>query len=379
MFKNRLIIILLGIWLIATCLTFENFHIVWDLVVGAGLIFFGLTQKSFQRIVIWIIAFGISLQMVPLIFPSSAASYLNETMVGAVLLAIAAFYRPKNGESEIPPGWNYNPSSWIQRLPIALLVFLCWMMARYLAAFQLGYIDSVWDPFFSPGTKAVLESKISKAFPVSDAGLGALAYTIELFFICYGGTNRWRTDPWLVFIFGFLVIPVGIVSTILMILQPLVVGTWCTFCLLIAFCMLLAIPFAIGEVIASIQFLRRKKESLIQEKVESIPADKSILFYLRSFRGVTFPWKICLCALLGIALMAFSSMQKDFFSDMDLILGAGIVIVSMSSFAECARKVRWINVLFAVIVFGIAWISISDYWIEAAIGALIGILVFNKE
>src|SRR5690606_22740563 len=113
---------------------------------------------------------------------------------------------------------------------------------------------------FTPGTKGVLESDISKAFPVSDAGLGAFAYTLEFFSICMGGTSRWKTAPWLVLVFGILVIPVSIVSTILIILQPLSVGTWCTVCLITAVCMLIPIPFAVGEVAASVQYLRYHKQ-----------------------------------------------------------------------------------------------------------------------
>lgn len=32
------------------------------------------------------------------------------------------------------------------------------LVSRYLAAFQLGYIDAIWDPFFGQGTRQVLNS-----------------------------------------------------------------------------------------------------------------------------------------------------------------------------------------------------------------------------
>ncbi|MEJ7793846.1 MAG: hypothetical protein WKF65_17945 [Gaiellaceae bacterium] len=34
-----------------------------------------------------------------------------------------------------------------------------------------------------------------------------------------GGTNRWRTMPWMVLMFFILVVPLGIVSIVLVILQ----------------------------------------------------------------------------------------------------------------------------------------------------------------
>ncbi len=81
---------------------------------------------------------------------------------------------------EIPPGWSYNPSAWTQRLPIIFLALVGLLIARYLSAYQLGQIDSVWEPFFpglpddpaKNGTEAVITSSVSEAFPLQDAALG---------------------------------------------------------------------------------------------------------------------------------------------------------------------------------------------------------------
>jgi hypothetical protein len=51
--------------------------------------------------------------------------------------------------------------------------------SRYLAAVQLGYTESAWDPFFGAGTVRVLHSEVSRAWPFSDAGRGAAAHTFE--------------------------------------------------------------------------------------------------------------------------------------------------------------------------------------------------------
>jgi hypothetical protein len=105
----------------------------------------------------------------------------------------------------IPPGWTYNPSSWHERAPMIGLAFIGLLASRYLAAFQLGYITTVWDPFFGHGTVNVLHSDVSKAFPISDAGLGAAAYTFEMLMGWMGGKERWRSMPWMVtFFFNYI-------------------------------------------------------------------------------------------------------------------------------------------------------------------------------
>ena len=108
---------------------------------------------------------------------------------------------------EVPPGWSYNPSAWPQRAPVIALAFLSFLVARYMAAFQLGYIETAWDPFFGNGTERVLTSDVSKAWPISDAGLGAMTYMIEALMGLMGDQRRWRTMPWMVAGFGFVVVP----------------------------------------------------------------------------------------------------------------------------------------------------------------------------
>lgn len=57
---------------------------------------------------------------------------------------------------------------------------MSFLAARYMAAFQLGHIKSAWDPFFGDATEKVLESDVSRTWPVSDAGLGATTYALEV-------------------------------------------------------------------------------------------------------------------------------------------------------------------------------------------------------
>jgi len=97
-------------------------------------------------------------------------------------------------------------------------------------------------------------------WPVSDADLGAMTYMVELLFTFMGDRRRWRTMPWMVALFGVAVIPLGITSIVLVMMQPVVVGHWCTLCLITASAMLLMIPLSLDEVAAMIQFLNHSRK-----------------------------------------------------------------------------------------------------------------------
>jgi uncharacterized membrane protein len=152
-------------------------------------------------------------------------------------------------------------SSWAQRLPIVGLALLACGISIYLALYQWGLIDSVWDPFFGDGSEKVLDSKTSedmrKLIGIPDAALGAIGYFSEVVFGLAGCTRRWQFRPWLVLLFGLDVIPLGIVSVILVIAQGVIVKSWCTLCLATAVISLVLVFLAYDEVWASIKFLRR--------------------------------------------------------------------------------------------------------------------------
>src|SRR5581483_12523041 len=143
--------------------------------------------------------------------------------------------------------------------PIIALAIISFFASRYLASFQLGHISGVWDPVFGDGTRRVLTSEVSRAWPISDAGLGSISYLLEALMGFMGGQDRWRTMPWMVTFFGILVVPLGTVSIVLIILQPLAVGAWCSLCLLAAIAMLAMIPATLDEVVAMAQFLIQAK------------------------------------------------------------------------------------------------------------------------
>jgi len=160
-------------------------------------------------------------------------------------------------QPDAPPGWSNNPSSWAQRLPIVGLAMVGFAVASSLALYQWRIVPSVWEPFFGEGSRVVLNSGVSRVLPIPDAALGALSYLLDAITGAVGGTRRWRSMPWIVVLFGLAVGPLGVVSVLLVILQPVVYGAWCTLCLVSASISLLMIGPALDEFLASLQELRR--------------------------------------------------------------------------------------------------------------------------
>ena len=156
-----------------------------------------------------------------------------------------------------PPGWSTNPSSWAQRLPLVALALVGFGIASYLSLFQLGVIDSVWEPFFGDGSRVILESKVSHILPIPDAALGALGYLVDAVAGLIGGRDRWRSMPWIVVVFGVAVGPLGFVSVMLVVLQPVLFDAFCTLCLASAVISVVMIGPAMDEVLASLQWLAK--------------------------------------------------------------------------------------------------------------------------
>src|SRR5918999_210142 len=159
-------------------------------------------------------------------------------------------------EPNSPPGWAYNPSDWSQRLPIIALALAGFGIATYLALYQWGVLARVWEPFFGEGSRVILNSSISHLLPVPDAALGAFGYLLDAVTGIIGGRQRWRTMPWMVIIFGLAVGPLGAVSLLLVIFQPVLFDAWCTLCLASAVISILMIGPALDEFLASLQYLK---------------------------------------------------------------------------------------------------------------------------
>lgn len=160
-----------------------------------------------------------------------------------------------------PPGWDDNPSAWRQRLPIVVISLVGFGAAAWLALYQHGVTDTVWEPFFGDGTRTIVResgfSRFFERFPIGDAGLGALGYLADAVTGVIGGTRRWRTMPWIVIAFGVFIGPFGALSVMLVVFQPVLYDAFCTLCLVSAVASLAMIGPAVDEVLASLQYLCR--------------------------------------------------------------------------------------------------------------------------
>jgi nucleoside-diphosphate-sugar epimerase len=337
----------------------------------------------------WVTAgIGIWLLFAPMVFwTPSAAAYANDSLVGALVVVFAVAVPPAPGVSplarvsgpDVPPGWDWNPSAPGARVIIVTLAFVGLFVSRHLAAYQLGHVESAWDPFFGEGTERIVTSRASEVWPVSDAALGATVYLMEILIGVTGDRRRWRTMPWLVLLFGVLIVPLGGVSIFFIIIQPVLIGTWCTLCLLAAAAMLLQIPYALNEMLATLQFLkdRRRKgrplwhvlfrgDTLEGGRAERPEEIESAVFSGKTLaQGINVPWNLAICTLIGIALM----FTRLFFgtagaaANSDHIVGSLVITFSVIALGEVARPVRMLNVPLGL------WLLLSPWMLEGYSGA----------
>lgn len=386
-----------GAWLLAapSTLGYEEPAMIWNDVISGSVIVVTslLVLRPRFDLARWVLcAVGLWLLFAPLAFwTRDPSAYATDILIGALVITFSVLVPMMPGRShhrvmmtpgpDVPPGWSYNPSDWIQRGPIIAMAFLGFLFSRYLAAYQVGHIPYPWDPFFDDGTRRVLDSDVSKAWPVSDAGLGAVSYMLEALSGFMGGRNRWRTMPWMVGLFGVLVVPVGVISLVLVILQPLVVGAWCTLCLVTAAAMLVMIAPAVDEVIATGQFLLGAKREgrplwrtfwiggALQEYGPSVSEPTST-----AHRGGTasriiaamdlnaVPWWLVVSALVGTWLMASPSTlgATTNAAASNQLMGALVVTWSVIAFGAVARSVRLLNIPLGLWIMVTPWFMNGD-------------------
>ncbi|MDW3215789.1 MAG: vitamin K epoxide reductase family protein [Ilumatobacteraceae bacterium] len=369
-----------------------------DVVSGALLVGFGWAMLRPNRPVTWWAACGVGVWLVfaPVVFWSpSAAAFANDSFIGLGVIALTILVPGMPNMARYmqmgpprPPGWTYNPSSWDQRWILIALGFVGLLVSRYLAAYQLGYIDTVWDPFFGfgGGTGRVLDSDMSHTWPVSDAGMGAVAYSFEFLMGYMGGPARWRTMPWMVTIFGILVIPLGLAHIALVMSQPVVVHDWCTLCILAAAVMLPMIPLEIDEVVAMGQHVRDSArrgdrngsvwtifwlggsgdDSQPDERTPAVhrfPDEPVAALRAATWGFVATPWLLVSTALGIWLLFAPAVFDVDIRSgaaDVAHIGGAAVTVCAVIAMGEAVRAMRWLNVVVGLGVAGFVWPAATD-------------------
>lgn len=354
-----------------------------EVVLGAALLVTAMASLSWRLgAARWASAgIGLMVMALPVLFVTpNAAAYLSDMLVGGLIFGMAVCAPPEIGPSiaarhrspEMPPGWTFNPSAWTQRLPVIALAVVGLLFSRYLAAYQMDHIDSVWEPFFagSPadarnGTEEIITSSVSEAWPVPDAAVGALVYMIEILTGIVGGRVRWRTMPWLVLAFGLLIVPLGIVSIGFIIIQPIVIGTWSTLALIGAAAMLVQIPYSVDELAASISFLSRRMKagkSLLRvllfgdadedqgDRLTPVEHefDRSPGAVIKDMwtGGVNLPWNLLVAGAIGLSFL-FTRLTMGAIgamADADHLLGALVLTVLAVAAAEVCRAARFVLV-----------------------------------
>ncbi|CAN7643219.1 NAD-dependent epimerase/dehydratase family protein [Pararhizobium sp. LjRoot255] len=405
----------LGLWLVSSPMTLGLFDpivvppppalgheiaepTVRDARLGASEVMSGLLVVTFALLGMyrrwswaqWITAgLGIWIMLAPLVFwTASAAAYATDTLVGMLIVAFAVMIPPTPGisarslaaDDDRPLGWSYSPSSFTQRIPIVALAFVGLFVSRYLAAYQMGHVDGLWDPFFVPGgtsvrngSEAVVTSWVSKGFLIADAGLGAFAYGLDILAGAIGDRRRWRTMPWMVLLFGLLIVPLGAVSVSFIIIQPPLIGALCTLCIVQAAVTVVLIPYSIDEVLATIQYLWRARRAgepfwrtfwmggpaLSENQTPEPDLDRPASQLLKEFitSGVNYPWTLTASVLLGAILimtpLIVSSDPPLYFSDH--VAGCLVILTAVTAMAEVVRPVRFLNVALG------AWVAISPF------------------
>jgi nucleoside-diphosphate-sugar epimerase len=400
----------LGLWLLtsppllgidATSLTLSN--------IGAGLLLFVFGMLSLSWRMPWarfaVAALGCWIMFAPLVFWSeNGAAYLNGTIVGMLAVGFALCLLPTPGISSlaarsgptIPKGWDYSPSDWFQRLPVIMLAVIGLLISRYLTAYQLETIDSVWEPFFSGtledknGTEQIITSSVSKGWPVPDAGIGAVTYALEILVGAIGSARRWRTMPWLVVLFGIMIVPLGAVSIFFIVIQPIMIGTYSTLALIAAAAMVWQIPYSLDELVATYQFLRRRHKAgrhwlrvFFTGDTDEGPDDRRLDDFERSPRtiavdmvsgGMTFPWTLLASLALGVVLM-LSPLVFTWESGVaatNHIVGALVITVTIAAFAPVARLGRFLNMLMGIVLL-FAPFTVGADWGALAFSGSVGL------
>jgi hypothetical protein len=169
-----------------------------------------------------------------------------------------------------------------------------------------------------------------------------------------------------VVLFGLMIAPLGITSIFFIIIQPLVIGTWSTIALIGAAAVLIQIPYSLDELLATLQFLRRRAkaghdwlrllfnggtdEMLETQNPQPVADefDRSPGAVIKDMvaGGVSLPWNLGLAALIGLSLL-FTRVTLGVdgaLANAHHVIGSLVLTVVSIAAAEVARPVRYLNI-----------------------------------
>jgi hypothetical protein len=281
-----------------------------------------------------------------------------------------------------------------------MLALIGLLVSRYLTAYQLEAIDSVWEPFFpgtlpdKNGTEQIITSDVSKSWPVPDAGVGAMTYALEIIVGIVGTSRRWRTMPWLVVLFGIMIVPLGAVSIFFIVIQPIVIGTYSTLALIAAAAMVLQIPYSLDELVATYQFLRRRHaagqpwlrvfftgdtdEGEDRKIIDDFERSPPVIMKDMVTGGMTFPWTLLASIGVGFVLM-LSPLVFGWDGGVTAsshVVGALAITVSVAALAPVARLGRFLNVLLGLVLLFAPFMNDAS-WTQTGFSVLCGLLLIG--
>ncbi len=184
------------------------------------------------------------------------------------------------------------------------------------------------------------------------------------------------------------------VSIYFIIIQPIMIGTYCTLCLIAALAMLIMIPYSLDELVAMGQFLvlntRRGRpfwrSFFMGDALPGSGKDERPGFdaptgemIASAVRGVTIPWTLVVSGVLGLWLM-FSRLvfgTEPTMADSDHLVGALVITVAVIAMAEVARPLRLINVAFGLWLIAAPWLLAGAALVAAAGSVVVGILLIG--
>jgi hypothetical protein len=168
-------------------------------------------------------------------------------------------------------------------------------------------------------------------------------------------------------LFGLMIAPLGITSIFFIVIQPIVIGTWSTIALIAAAAVLVQIPYSLDELLATLQFMRRRAragrswlrvflfgdtdEGKGGEGKGGAPVDEfdrgpvSIVKEMVT-GGVGLPWNLALSAMIGLWLL-FTRVtlgSEGGMADLDHLIGSLVLTVISLAAAEVARPLRYLNI-----------------------------------
>jgi hypothetical protein len=206
--------------------------------------------------------------------------------------------------------------------------------------------------------------------------------------------------PWFVLIFGILVVPLGFCSILLVMSQPIVVGAWCGLCLVTASGMLIMIALTVDEVVAVLQYLHECKkqklplwdifwfggcpEGATDDARTPHFSDVKHKFKSMIWGTQTIPYNLVITALLGVWMMSAPQILdlQGMLANSCHIFGALTVTLSIISWAEVTRALRYILILFGIWFLISPWVfegsSLHSQWNGVIVGVLLIIFSFRR-